>query len=269
MAGNVVQDLGWDRLALAGGAPVVQRWRGWPFVPFATALILHLLLVSVLVTHASSTAGIDKADPERLIVQVLDASAFTEQFPSTIMRKSVTEAAPPPAPTAPPAPKPQPVAPATKKPPAPPAPAPSVDDGAILLNAPLPVPKPELDLSVPKSDLSLPAKKQAMSAAEFVARQLGGSAKQRAGEIDAFTRAVDYELERAKPVSNGIIGEVVVSFVVSPQGQVEDLQIVRSSGDSRLDRLVLSSVHGLHVRVPPAYADTRDRTFEITYDYKN
>ena len=51
-------------------------------------------------------------------------------------------------------------------------------------------------------------------------------------------------------------------------GELAELRVTRSSGDARLDRLVVNSLRGLRVKIPPAAAGTRDRSFEITYDYQ-
>ena len=260
-------------------------WRseGQRIGALAVAVLVHGLVLGYMVTNRIGT-GSTTADPEGVTVEVLNETDFDQRFASAIAAKPAlpppTQPAPPAAasPTSQPDPAPaeatsvadasQPTAAASPPLPAVKVSKPILDDAMATLSAPLPMPQPSLDLSVPRQALEAKPKKRAMTAAEFVARQLGGSARERAGEIDDFTRAVVREIEAAKPVSNGIAGTVVISFVVSVAGDLENLQLTGSSGDSRLDNLVLRSVQGIHVRVPPAFAENRDRTFEITFDYK-
>ncbi len=87
------------------------------------------------------------------------------------------------------------------------------------------------------------------------------------GEVDAYTRLVNNALERTKPVSPGA-GLVVVEFVISETGRLQDLRVAKSSGLAKLDDIVLNSVRTARFQVPPPTATLRDRTFEITYSYK-
>ena len=273
MTQGVAQELGWDRLSLVGdkAAPSLWRARAWLFAPFAAAAGLHLLLLAFIVGRLTDPVGMDRADPAGVTVEVLDAAAFDERYPSAIARKPAPADAQQPSPAiaaVAPAPASQPSAAAAADAPSPPATKPAADDAMALLNDPLPVPKPSLDLKLAPPALTTRSAQRPMTAAEFVARQLGGSAKERAGQIDDFTREVIRQLERSKPDSLGMIGQLVVTFVVSLTGTLENLQVARSSGDIRLDRLVVTAFRDVHVKIPPGYADIHDRTFEITVNAK-
>ena len=266
---SVAQDLGHDRHAPGSGTATSARW---PLAPLAAAAGLHLLLLGFVVTRPLASVGMDAADPNAVTVEVLDAAAFDERFPSSIARRSIATSVPQPAvPAVQVQPEPQPEqAPAASVPPQPPTTSkPAADDALALLSDPLPAPKPSLDLKLPPAAAHPPKSAQKpMSAAEFVARQLGGSAKERAGQIDEFTRDVLRKLEQAKPDLNGKAGEAVVTLVVGLSGEVEDLKISQSSGDLRLDRQLLAAFHDLRFVPPPNYADIHDRSFDVAIHAK-
>ena len=88
------------------------------------------------------------------------------------------------------------------------------------------------------------------------------------GLADEFTRSIVRIVEGSKPISNGVTGRLVVEFIVSTGGTMENLHLTRSSGHDRLDAEVLKALQKVELIVPPATASLRDRTFEITFNYK-
>ncbi len=107
-----------------------------------------------------------------------------------------------------------------------------------------------------------------MSQLERYIERRNRPSRTRGGETDVFTSAIAGILERAKPTFPGVGGQVVIEFVVSETGRMEGLRLAQSSGQPKLDDLVLRSVARVQLVPPPAGTTLRDRTFEITYSYK-
>jgi TonB family protein len=255
-----------------------------------------------VIADMSAPVGEEKGKMEGITVDMVDADALERQYPTAFGKKPATPAqgtsqqAPdqdkgqvqqPKQQPSPQQPQPQqkieqqqpqqqPSQQASATPPAPsePAnPAPQtkapVDEKANLIAS---VPPPSLDAplnltpdfkALARADASL-----ASSASRATGRPLNLDALSHQGEIDEFTRAVAHALEVTKPVSDGIKGDLVVSFVVTPGGEISRLRLSSSSGNATLDNLVLDAVRHTRVRIPPTAARIEDRTFEITYTYK-
>jgi protein TonB len=56
-----------------------------------------------------------------------------------------------------------------------------------------------------------------------------------------------------------------LTFTISATGQVQDLKLLQSSGDSWLDTGALMSVKQARLPVPPAGLSAGDRTFVVEY----
>lgn len=265
-----------DLLAPADGRAAMDDLRRPPrtLLALAAAVALHTGLFGWAVS--SRTAAVT-AEPDRPVaVEVMDAAAFDKRYASLVAgsaaARPVPQAAKPTAAEQPPqANEPPPVQKAAApKPPAAPAPAtdpPPKDDIAAELAAPLRAPKPALDLAVNPALLA-PKPKRALTAAELVAKQLGGSVKARAEAVDAYTRDVIRMLIASKPSWTGVTGELVVGFAISLRGDIQDVEVVRSSGNAKLDNVILASLAAIRLPPPPPGAELRDRTMEVTYDYK-
>lgn len=147
-----------------------------------------------------------------------------------------------------------------------------------LLTTPLPstfeVPQPvkPIDLGPPPKFANLPPPTlkpaQHESQAERYLARRSRTPRAATGEVDAFTTAVARALERVKPISPGVGGRLLIAFVVSPGGRMEQLRLVESSGSKILDDLVLRAVIKADLPVPPASSTSNDRTFEIAYNYR-
>jgi periplasmic protein TonB len=85
------------------------------------------------------------------------------------------------------------------------------------------------------------------------------------GKSDEFEREVIWALAATKPTGNGNWGITVVSFVVSAEGKLQDLQLLQASGDNWLDTAALMAVRQARLPVPPAGLPAGDRTFHVTY----
>jgi TonB family protein len=260
------------------------RWsRDWPlhatqFQTFvAVALILHVLPVFI----ALSGDGNIGSRPDLLdgvAVELIDARDFDRRRAAGA---GVDLTASPPIDNPPPTPSPTPPAPDTP-PLAPQQPAPpkagQQQDFASVLSTPLestftapPKQQKSLDLAPPPMKAwTAPPKSNTpqMSDLERYIERRNRPARARGGEVDAFTTAVAASVERVKPISNGLVGQVRIEFVVSETGTMQGLHVTLSSGQPKLDDLILRAVARAALIPPPQGATLRDRTFEITYTYR-
>jgi periplasmic protein TonB len=85
------------------------------------------------------------------------------------------------------------------------------------------------------------------------------------GKSDEFERAVAWALAATVPQGNGVWGSTIVSFVVAANGQVQDLRLLKSSGDKFLDTGALMAVRQAHLPAPPSDLGAGDRTFHVEY----
>jgi periplasmic protein TonB len=193
-----------------------------------------------------------------------------QQEPSEAVPQQEEAVAPePPAETAKPAPDGQPdeAAPAAKPPPpkAEPLEAKKPVEAKPAEKAP---PKPKalpapqgLDLSVPSS--------MAMSgsgASDSTATRPPGIT--RSGANDRFGRGVIRAMRKTMPPPETGTGRVTVRVIFTPDGAIETMELVQSSGDTILDRSVMFSVREAAFPFPPNGATLADRTFRVTYIYR-
>jgi TonB family protein len=89
----------------------------------------------------------------------------------------------------------------------------------------------------------------------------------RSGENDDFGRDVVKALRKTMPAHQKIFGKVTVRILLSPNGDLVELQMVRGSGDPILDQTVMFAVRQSVFPFPPKGSTAVDRTFMITYIY--
>lgn len=116
----------------------------------------------------------------------------------------------------------------------------------------------QLDLTMPE----LPIVPGASGAA--MARPAGYT---RSGENDEFGRGVIRALRKTLPRPRDLRGRVTVRFLISPNGDLAEVQLLRSAGIPLLDREVVFSVKQASFPFPPRNAPPVDRTFLVTYIY--
>jgi protein TonB len=85
------------------------------------------------------------------------------------------------------------------------------------------------------------------------------------GRSDEFARAVAWALAATVPQGNGKWGNTIVTFVVSPNGQVQELRLLQSSGDNWLDTGALMAIKQTRLPTPPPGLPPGDRTFNVEY----
>ncbi len=120
----------------------------------------------------------------------------------------------------------------------------------------------QLTQAVKASEAQHEAKRSAMTAPNLRMLRPGAS---HVGKSDEFARGVIWALGATKPMGNGKWGSTVVTFVVSPTGQVEGLRLLKTSGDNWLDQGALLGVRQARLPVPPPGLPAGDRSFNVEY----
>jgi periplasmic protein TonB len=89
----------------------------------------------------------------------------------------------------------------------------------------------------------------------------------RSGENDDFGRGVIRALRKTMPGLRDTTGRVTVRLFLSDTGNLTEVQLIRSSGDSQLDQSVVFAVKQSSFPIPPNGSTRSDRTFLVTYIY--
>lgn len=87
------------------------------------------------------------------------------------------------------------------------------------------------------------------------------------GVVRAYASAVAEALDRTKLKRVPAYGTIRVKLVVSIDGGLASLEILKSSGNRRLDDAVLAEVRRAKLPVPPPGLSLEERWFEFTYKY--
>ncbi len=85
------------------------------------------------------------------------------------------------------------------------------------------------------------------------------------GKSDEFARAVIWALAATRPMGNGKWGTSIVTFLVSADGRVDGLRLLKSADDNWLDTGALMAVKQARMPVPPPGLPAGDRTFNVQY----
>lgn len=123
--------------------------------------------------------------------------------------------------------------------------------------------RPSLDLTARLPTPDIPFSAGGLSAS--VARPPGVT---RSGENDDFGRGVIRALRQTMPGLRNTVGRVTVRLIISQNGNLEEVQLVRSGGDPQLDQSVVFAVKQASFPFPPARSTPIDRTFLVTYIYQ-
>ena len=126
-----------------------------------------------------------------------------------------------------------------------------------------PKPRQPLDLTARLPTPDIPFTAGGLSAS--VARPPGVT---RSGENDDFGRGVIRALRQTMPGLRDTFGRVTVRLFLSPNGNLEDVQLVQSGGNANLDQSVVFAVKQASFPIPPARSTPNDRTFLVTYIYQ-
>ena len=89
----------------------------------------------------------------------------------------------------------------------------------------------------------------------------------RSGENDEFGRGVVRALRQTMPGST-MLSQVTVRLLLSENGNLIEVRLVRSGGDPILDQNVVFAVKQSNFPIPPVGSTELDRTFMVTYVYR-
>ena len=118
--------------------------------------------------------------------------------------------------------------------------------------------KPPLQLALP----NIPVAPGGRAAA--VMRPPGAT---RSGENDEFGRGVIRALRQTMPSPAGQLGRVTVKLLLSNNGNLVEVQLIRGAGVPSLDQSVVFAVKQASFPIPPGGSTLVDRTFLVTYIY--
>lgn len=91
----------------------------------------------------------------------------------------------------------------------------------------------------------------------------------RSGLNDEFGRGVIRALRQTMPPPNGRqMARATVRFVLTPDGNLLEAEIVASSGDPILDRNIVFAVKQANFPIPATNLTAIDRQFRVTYIYR-
>ncbi len=273
------------------------------WIALACAALVHAALIVGIGRSTPRTVGDPGGNANAINVELVDAgelrSMSTEPSaaaspPPAPPAQAPTPAAEPAKPPEPPEP-PQPAeaqTPAEAAPPQEAAGAPPVETDDLQLPAPveapkLAPPKPAVkEKAAPKPDAKTAAKPKTkppspmdLSMPQDMAMQgdLGGDASSvptrppgitRSGENDRYGRDVIRALKRTMPPPKGTLGRVTIRLILNARGNVGQLQLLQSGGNSELDQDVMFSAREAVLPFPPKNSTGADRTFVITYVYR-
>jgi protein TonB len=85
------------------------------------------------------------------------------------------------------------------------------------------------------------------------------------GKSDAFSRSVIAALMKTRPGPFALWGRVLVSFEISPSGRLNYVRLLRSSGNSALDKAAVDAIHKASFATPPPGLTAEERTYIIDY----
>ncbi len=88
------------------------------------------------------------------------------------------------------------------------------------------------------------------------------------GVARAYDSAVSKVLDRSKPRSRGLRGQVRVQFVVDPGGRSELPLVVASSGNTKLDDMVVEAVRRIEFPRPPPELSPKQRTYAVSFAFR-
>jgi len=128
---------------------------------------------------------------------------------------------------------------------------------------PKPTPKNQLDppLQLSMPDMALPA----VGRSAAVARPPGYT---RSGENDDFARGVIRALRQTMPAPTGTLGRVTVRIVLTDNGNLQEVAVVRPADDPSMTQNVVFAVKQASFPFPPAGSPPVDRIFLVTYIYR-
>ncbi len=256
------------------------------------AAIAHALLIAAFLLPRSDALGDEGVALETIAVSIVDAvpvisapetkpSEAIEPLP--VAEEPVAEHSPEkPEPRKEVEKEPEPEAPALALA-LPPEPEPPPPDALVLPSRqpepePVPVvrdePKPPIEKPPEKVEDAENEQKEVVAAEPPAAAVAPAalpsvtSAEAAPGVVRAYARRISIALDRNKPRSRGMRGKVVVQFVVDTDGKPQRPEVLKSSGNPRLDDLVVAAIVRVPFPPPPPDMSVRQRTFNVPFEYR-
>lgn len=233
---------------------------------FSLAAILHLAVMAAILHASGDALGEDGVSLESIAVSLVDSIPVLSAPETAASHAAVFQVLPDDA--NPTEQKAQPVEKAALHdlPPAPvPPPHEAISSPALLPEAAIreavhEPPKQNArpaEPAAPPSPPAAPAALPSLSAAEATA-----------GAVRAYARQVSGVLDRHKPRSGGLRGQLRIQFVVTTEGKAEPTRVLSSSGIARLDEIVVAAIQRMTFPPPPADMSLMQRTFNVPFAYR-
>jgi protein TonB len=141
-------------------------------------------------------------------------------------------------------------------------PAPAQADAAI------PAP-PEKHEERREASTAAPAGGVAVRGEEPAAQQLQSApAAASRGAVREYARYVSQALAKSRPRGLGELGTVRIRLVIAQGGGLASVEIIKSSGNRRLDQMALSAVHSAPLPPPLAGMTADQLTYEVPYHFR-
>jgi TonB family protein len=137
-----------------------------------------------------------------------------------------------------------------------------------------PTPDKRADLNtVPQpaaADVSLAASIASLATASsgMMAQDGSAAATASAGDMSQFEIDVRDALGRSRPSFPGTTGHVEVEFGLTELGGLRAVSITRSSGNEKLDKIVLRAIRSTRFPLPPAGMTDLQRSFSVPFDFQ-
>ena len=88
------------------------------------------------------------------------------------------------------------------------------------------------------------------------------------GVVRAYAGTISKVLDRQKPRSGGRTGKVQVQFVIDTAGKSAVPVVLASSGNQRLDEIVVEAIQRMDFPAPPPQMSERQRTFKVPFAFR-
>jgi protein TonB len=88
------------------------------------------------------------------------------------------------------------------------------------------------------------------------------------GAVREYARYVSQALAKSKPRGPGAFGTVRIRLAIAQDGGLASVEIMKSSGNRRLDRMALAAVHSAALPPPPAGMTADQLTYEVPYHFR-
>lgn len=95
-----------------------------------------------------------------------------------------------------------------------------------------------------------------------------GAAIASPGVVRDYANRVLAALNRTRPKGTGLRGTVRLSFAVGPDGKIEFVHVLKSSGRQSLHEMAVAAVRRATIPAAPASLSAMQRTFELPYQFR-